>query len=197
MNQNRRLIKVAAIGQDRLGIINSVAGEVKRHDGNIILLRSMLAAGEFSLILVASFHGEDLAGVQNCLKAFGNGSFGENFFVFAREITLESYAPQEETGSKYVMTIKGHDQEGIIDAMTLFLLLHSINSGCWHAEVTHYPFSGTEIFSAMFEINIREGIDMETFKAELEQFERDYDLQIDLEALSQVEPCEFAEAVLV
>lgn len=173
-----RLIKISGIGEDKLGIVYKIANVIKSNGGNILLQRSMEVAGEFAIAIVAAFDKDNPIGTQNVLQGFGAGSLGDNFIVFAREITIGSFVTQKQGGIKYVITISGDDQVGIVELITLLLLQNNLNLDSMEAEVTYRPFQGTKTFSAVFEVTIPEGFDMGAFEAELAQFEKNTDLTI-------------------
>ena len=173
-----RLIKISGIGQDRPGIVNGIARTIASNGGNIILQRSMKVAGEFAITVVASFDKDNVNGAQHVMQGFGDGALGDNFIVFAREITIDSFASQTSGGTKYIVNIYGDDQMGIVESMTLLLLQNNLNLDFMESEVTYRPFQGTKTFSSLFEITVPEGFDMDTFSAELDQFETNYDLTV-------------------
>lgn len=179
LDENRFMfIKVSGIGRDRLGIVYKIAKVIRRNGGNIYLQRSMQVAGEFAVTVIASFDRENLSGMHNVLRLFEQDALGEEFIIFARQIGMNSFAPQNQDGTKYVVTVSGDDQIGIVESMTLILLQNSINLDSMESEVSYRPFQGTPTFSAMFEITVPGGFDMSAFSSELEQFERNTDLTI-------------------
>jgi len=173
-----RFSKISGIGQDRPGIVYRMARIIKKNGGNIFLQRSMKVAGEFAITVIASFERENESGLMNVLQAFAQNAMGENFIVSAREIEMNSYAPQNQGGTKYVVTVSGDDRMGIVEAMTLLLLQNNINLDSMESEISYRPFQGTPTFSSMFEITIPDGFDIDAFSSELEQFEMDTDLTI-------------------
>lgn len=177
-HDEKRFIKVSGIGPDQPGIVYKVARVIRKNAGNIYLQRSMQVAGDFALTLIASFGAENSGGLRNVLAAFGQDALGDDFKLFAREIDMNSFARQNEGGAKYVVTIAGDDQAGIVESMALILFQNNLNLIFFESEVAYRPFQGTPTFSAMFEIAVPDGFDMETFSAELEQFEKNTDLTI-------------------
>lgn len=177
-HEQNRFIKVSGIGRDRLGIVYRIAKVIRSNGGNIFLQRSMQVAGEFALTVIAAFDKENLSGTQKVLQGFGPDALGVDFIVFAREIKMSSFATQDEGGAKYVVTIAGDDQTGIVESMTLLLLQNNLNLTLMESEVSHRPFQGTPTFSSKFEITVPAGFDMATFVEELEQYEKNTDLTI-------------------
>jgi glycine cleavage system regulatory protein len=173
-----RFLKASGSGRDRPGIVYRIAKTIRKHGGNIILQRSMKVAGDFAITVIASFDRENASGLRNALQAFAQGVLGEDFSLSACEIELNSFAPLNQGGRKYVVTVSGDDRMGIIESMTLLLFQNSINLDSMESEVSYRPFQGTPTFSSMFEITIPGGFDMEAFSSELEQFERNTDLTI-------------------
>ncbi|MBV9958238.1 MAG: hypothetical protein JO360_07450 [Acidobacteria bacterium] len=180
-HDENRFIKISGIGQDRLGIVYKMAKVIRKNNGSIILQRSMQVAGEFAVTIIASFDKDNLSGLQNVLTFFESGTFGENFIVLGREITLSNTAPQDQRGTKYVVNIAGLDQRGIVESMTLILIQNGLNLISMYSEVSFQPFTGTPTFSSIFEIIVPEGYDMEIFSAEIDQFAKDIDLRITIE----------------
>jgi glycine cleavage system regulatory protein len=177
-HEQNRYVKVSGIGQDRLGIVYKIAKVIRNNGGNIFLQRSMQVAGEFAVIVIAAFARENLSGAQKVLESFKRDSLGDDFIVFARKIKPDSIAPQEEGGTKYVVTVTGDDQTGIVEAMTLLLFQNNLNLNLMESEVSHRPFQGTPIFSSKFEITVPDEFDMAAFVDELEQYEKNTDLTI-------------------
>ena len=177
-HEQNRFIKVSGIGRDRLGIVYKIATVIRRNGGNIFLQRSMQVAGEFAVTVIAAFDKENLSGMLKVLESFGPGALGDDFIVFTREIKPDNIAPQDEGGTKYVVTVAGDDQTGIVESMTLLLFQNNLNLILMESEVSHRPFQGTPTFSSKFEITIPDEFDIAAFVEELEQYEKNTDLTI-------------------
>jgi glycine cleavage system regulatory protein len=173
-----RFLKISGIGRDRLGIVYRIAKTIRKNGGNILLQRSMKVAGEFAVTVIASFERENAGRLPSVAQAFTSGALGDNFFVSACEIELSNFAPQQQGGTKYVLIVTGDDRMGIVETVTLLLLQNNINLDSVECEVSYRPFQGTPTFSAIFEITIPEGFDMQAFLSELEQLEMNTDLTI-------------------
>lgn len=177
-HEQYRYIKVSGIGQDRVGLVYRIAKVIRKHEGNIVLQRSMQGAGEFAVTFIASFDRENLDGMSRVVDSFGRDALGDDFIVFARGIKPDCFAAHDGGGAKYVVTVSGDDQAGIVESMTLLLFQNNLNLILMESEVSHRPFQGTPIFSSKFEITVPGGFDMDAFVQELEQYEKTTDLTI-------------------
>jgi glycine cleavage system regulatory protein/CheY-like chemotaxis protein len=177
-HEQQRFIKVSGIGRDQPGISYRIAKMIRRNGGNILLQRSMQVAGEFALTVIASFDKENQAGQLKVLQSVGKDVLADDFIVFAREIEMSSFAPKDEGGTKYVVTVAGDDQAGIVESITLLLLQNNLNLTSMESEVAARPFQGTPTFSSKFDITVPDEFDMDAFIEEIEQLEKHTDLTI-------------------
>jgi len=162
-----RYLKVSGIGRDRVGIVHKVANVISSHGGNIILQQTMRVAGDFGLILIATFKKDDQEGLEKTIESLKGDVIGEEFVLLPRETSSRTFAEQVEGGIPYFIDVYGLDQTGIVQAITLILFQFGINLESMSAEVLHDPFSGTKRFSARFSIMVPPDLDMEGFEAEL------------------------------
>lgn len=169
VTSNSRLVKISGIGDDRLGIVHAIADVIHQNRGNIILQRSSVVAGDFSITVVAAFAPDDGRGIQNTLAALHRDAFGATFSLFPREITLSNFAPRRDDGVTYVITVSGLDSEGLIAELTVYLLRKNINLDSMDYEVAFDPESGTQRFLSTFEITVSPGLKIDLLEAELKR----------------------------
>jgi|SRR3954468_7963302 len=179
-DQGQQLAKISGIGEDRPGIVFRIATTIAKHRGNILLQRSMQVAGEYAIVIVASFDAAD-ANIDALRHDLGGNTIGENFVTLIRRVDLSSFNPPSADGKRYVITATGADRMGIVESVTLFLLKWNLNLDAMESEVSHFPFEGTPTFKSTFEVTIPPAFNMVAFTAALKEFERNSDLVIEIE----------------
>jgi len=125
MDQEKRIVTLSAIGIDSPGLVSKIATEIFRLQGNILDVEESCRRGLFSIFLMIDF--SDSRHSLDDLKAALNAIEGET----GLKIIVESPALQEKgdapASEKYMVTILGLDQPGIMAKVSTFFHKYNIN----------------------------------------------------------------------
>src|SRR5207302_9069509 len=110
------------IGNDRTGLVRSLAGIVAAHGGNWLESRMCRLGGQFAGILRIHVPAENQAALTSALKALH--SQGLNVVVHADPDPAETGAGE---GKITALTLLGHDHPGIVRDITSALARHGVN----------------------------------------------------------------------
>lgn len=125
MGKKERILTLSAIGIDAPGLVSRIATEIFRLQGNIIDVEENCRRGLFSIFLMIDFSasGHSLDGLRAGLKAIEEQT--------GLRIIVEKPDPAEKgeaaVSEKYVVTILGLDQPGIMAKVSTFFHRYNIN----------------------------------------------------------------------
>ena len=125
MGKRARILTLSAIGIDSPGLVSKIATEIFRLQGNIIDVEENCRRGLFSIFLMIDFSvsRHSLDELRAALKAI-EGRTG-------LKIIVEKPGPAEKgdaaVSEKYVVTILGLDQPGIMAKVSTFFHKYNIN----------------------------------------------------------------------
>src|SRR6202171_243655 len=111
---------VAAMGQDRPGIVPAVSDALFELGGNVEDVSTSILRGHFALMLVVATPDEvDLRGVEGALDPLAK--------VGITVAAWEIHGVLDNTEATHVMTVYGRDRPGIVRAVARALAEHSVN----------------------------------------------------------------------
>lgn len=131
-------VVITLLVPDRIGILSEITGTVTDLGADIESISQTVVAGYFTVTLVALFPTEDgLAPIDDSIRK----RFGGDTSV----IGVVPYTPPAvsiSAGERYVVTLMGPDQPGILKTATTFLASRRININDWYLmlsppDVTH------------------------------------------------------------
>jgi glycine cleavage system transcriptional repressor len=117
---------------DRVGILRDITSAVTDAGGNIDGISQTVVSGFFTVILTASFAGEqDVVALRQSIE--GNFKAGEVVVVVRphREGTPEVVSG----GRRYMLTLMGTDRPGVLKTVTGFLADRGINIEDWDMQL--------------------------------------------------------------
>lgn len=162
---------ITIVGDDRPGIVESLAAVVADHHGNWLSSSMSNLAGQFAGIIEISVGREqrdvlaaaigELPGLQ-VHSVVGDGS------------TEVSDLPLAE------LEVVGVDQPGIVLRLTELLKNEGVNLLQFASWTEPAPNSGDELFRAVAEFTLPETLDLDGLKAKLEEMAEDLGVDIEL-----------------
>lgn len=161
-----KLLCMTVIGQDRPGLVESVASLVVEHGGNWLESRMSRLGGQFAGILRVEIPEEGE-------PAFASGL--ERLRGRGLSIVVQPDRPQEEAGpSKFTrLEIVGQDRPGIVREITRALASYGVNLEELHTECASAAMSGETLFRAAADLRIPEDCDLAGLRQELEKIAAD------------------------
>lgn len=158
------------VGDDRAGLVQTVADAVAAHGGN--WERSELAelAGAFAGIVLVSVPDDRLDDLTRDLQGLDG----------LLHITPHTGAsgPAEEAGEPFVFTVLGNDHPGIVRDVTRALARRGLSIDRFTSRTLDAPMSGGTLFEASVSVRAAAGADLAAATAELEQLAGE--IQVDL-----------------
>jgi glycine cleavage system regulatory protein len=148
------------IGNDRTGLVESVARIVAEHDGNWLESRMCRLGGDFAGILRIHVPAARRAALEKTLAAIKDLSI----VVRADEATTAGVTQQLAT-----LEVFGQDRPGIVREFTGALASQGVNVEELATECTSAPMSGEPIFKATAKLSIPAGVPMGTLRQSLEK----------------------------
>jgi glycine cleavage system transcriptional repressor len=173
----KRYIVLSGGGEDRVGIVNKIAGGIASVGGNIELQRAAKLAGEFALIMLVSVD-EDQIEIDAAVERLTQLST-EDFPVAVRkafDIDEESL----ENALEVELTAEGADQPGIIDSVTLFLVQQNISITTMDYDVANAPMTGTGLLQMRARLSVPGNVDLSQIENDLSDLEWDLGIRISI-----------------
>ncbi|MGD9548362.1 MAG: glycine cleavage system protein R [Candidatus Krumholzibacteriia bacterium] len=163
---------ITIVGDDRPGIVESLAAVVADHGGNWLSSSLSDLAGQFAGIIevaVDDSRCDDLAAAIGALPGLQVHS-------------VKGRAASEPSGeSMATLDVVGVDQPGIVRRLTLLLKNNGVNLLQFASWTESAPNSGDELFRAVAEFELTEAVDLDSLSAGLEDLADDMALEIELE----------------
>ena len=114
---------VSILIADRVGILSAITAGVTDLGANIEGISQTVVQGYFTVIMTAAF--PQAAGEEDIRRAIQNRFQRDEVSVLVRPYTPQARVPVE--GDRYILTMSGNDQPGILKALTAYLAEKKIN----------------------------------------------------------------------
>jgi glycine cleavage system regulatory protein len=164
------------IGEDRPGLVESVATIVAEQGGNWLESRMSHLGGQFAGILRV----EVTAGKQSALVAALNALESRGL----RVVVHPDQAPTAPTtGPVSLLEIVGQDRPGIVRQISHALAAHGVNVEELHTECASAAMSGETMFKARAKLSIPPSCKVAELRHELEKIAGDLIVEISLAEL--------------
>ncbi len=166
---------MTVIGEDRPGLVDSLAKLIAEHDGNWLESRMSHLCGQFAGILrveVAEAKAERLKDALMALEESG-----------LRLVIASDSVAGAAAGSTRGMRLElmGQDRPGIVRDISQALADKEVNVEEFQTECVSAPMSGESLFKAEALLKIPEELSLEELKGELERIAADLMVDIVLE----------------
>jgi len=162
------------LGQDRPGLVDSIAQAVAQHNGNWVESRMAHLAGQFAGILRVEVDADQAEALKTALGSLAEGGLQSTIHADASEsVTTEKTVVQ--------LSLVGQDHPGIVREISRVLATHGVNVEALQTECTRAANTGQSLFQAQAQLRLPEGISAETLRTALEQVASDMMVDISLE----------------
>lgn len=171
---------ITVIGEDRPGLVSSLADVVAEHEGS--WGRSQLAqlAGKFAGIVTVDVPDANapaltealgrLEGLETSVQAAGGGA---------------AEAVEEEAGTTFHLDLVGHDHSGIVQQITGVLAEHGVSVEALDTRVVPAPQAGGDLFEARTAFRAPADADVEALKQALEELAQELQVDVTFDAADQ------------
>jgi glycine cleavage system regulatory protein len=169
---------MTVIGQDRPGLVESVATLVAEHGGNWLESRMSRLGGQFAGILRVEVRGDNeptlVAGLKN---------------LESRGLTVVVHPDQTKVlpspARQSVLDIVGQDRPGIVREISRALAGFGVNVEELQTECASAAMSGETLFKAHARLSIPESCDTAQIRQQLERIAADLIVEISLAELPE------------
>jgi glycine cleavage system regulatory protein len=175
------LLVMTVIGQDRPGLVDSVADLVASHGGNWLESRMSRLGGQFAGILRVEVPAEKEQGLVANLKALGP----RGLIVVVHSDQRQSEPPP---GRLRTLEIVGQDRPGIVRQISHALASHGVNVEELRTECASAAMTGETLFKARAKLRVPESADVEKIRQNLERIASDLIVEISFAELEADEP---------
>jgi glycine cleavage system regulatory protein len=169
---------MTVIGQDRPGLVDSVAGVVADQGGNWLESRMSRLGGQFAGILRVQILAEKEDALVQSLKQLQSKGL---------TIVVHSDRPQPEESEQAptCLEIVGQDRPGIVHQISHALAAHGVNVEELNTECSSAAMSGETLFRAVAKLKIPSSCKLGELKRELEQIAEDLIVDVTLRELAR------------
>jgi glycine cleavage system regulatory protein len=167
---------MTVIGQDRPGLVESVAALVAEHGGNWLESRMSRLGGQFAGILRVEVPSENEAPLVAALKKLD--ALGLTVVVHPDQPGATA-APARQRA----LDIVGQDRPGIVREISRALASFGVNVEELHTECASAAMSGETLFKARARLSLPESCDAAQVRQQLERIAADLIVEISLEEL--------------
>ena len=164
---------MTVIGNDRPGLVDSVASIVAGHGGNWLASRMSRLGGQFAGIVQVDVPSQNAQSLTDALKA-----------LHARGLTVvvHSDQPQSATARQTnTLEIVGQDRPGIVREISHTLAEFGVNVEELHTECSSAAMSGETLFKARAVLSIPPSCNVPELRQKLERIAADLIVEISLD----------------
>jgi glycine cleavage system regulatory protein len=162
------------LGQDRPGLIDSIAQIVAEHGGNWVESRMAHLAGQFAGILRVEVAAEQAEPLTTALKNLAGAGL-ESVVQSDLAVPIDSLPPPVQ------LSLVGQDRPGIIREISQVLAAHGVNVEELNTECTNAPNTGQALFRANARLRLPGHISALELREALEQVAADMMVVVTLE----------------
>ena len=172
----QRSLVMTVIGEDRPGLVDSVASLVTHYGGNWLESRMSRLGGQFAGIVHVEVPAEKEHPLIHALK---------NLDAQGLQVVMHADQPKSAAASRPVsmLEIVGQDRPGIVRQISHALAGFGVNVEELHTECSSAAMSGETLFKARAKLSIPETCDASKLRQELEKIAADLIVEISLEPL--------------
>jgi glycine cleavage system regulatory protein len=163
---------LTVIGDDKPGLVESLAKTIAAHSGNWLESNMSQLAGKFAGILRVSVADDDRDALIQALKSMPNGL----------KLIIEQAASPRTVGAPVAVQIHlvANDRPGIIKEIAQALAAMGINVESLITTCAPAPMTSSELFTATAILNIPPTLEIDHLKQELEKLADDMIVEIEI-----------------
>jgi glycine cleavage system regulatory protein len=165
---------MTVIGEDRPGLVDSVASIVAEYGGNWLESRMSRLGGQFAGIVQVEVPADKEPSLAKALKSLD-----------ARGLTVVVHSDQRKPAAARtnILEIVGQDRPGIVREISHTLAEFDVNVEELHTELASAAMSGETLFKARAVLSIPASCNVEQLRQKLERIAADLIVEISFEKL--------------
>jgi glycine cleavage system transcriptional repressor len=173
---------LTAVGPDKVGLVEKIAGFVAERGCNIEDSRMAVFCGEFALILLISGESKKLVQVANAYHELGA--------LTGLNVLVKSPAARRsgEPSLPYRLTASCMDHPGVVLQLSGVLRSHGINIDSMETQTYAAPVSGTPIFRLEALLSVPTGININALREQFAGMERTENIDVELSLVTAAKP---------
>ncbi len=172
----QRALVMTVIGQDRPGLVDSVAGLIAGHGGNWLESRMSRLGGQFAGILRVEVPDQQVAPLTAALRALES----EGLAVVVYPDQPQAAPPPARLRR---LEIVGQDRPGIVRQISHALAGYGVNVEELHTECSSAAMSGETLFKASAKLSLPPNCDVSEVRRRLEKIAEDLIVDITFQEL--------------
>lgn len=154
---------LTAIGPDRPGLVNALAGFVSRRGGNIEDTRMAKLGGEFAVLMLVTGTSAALGELEQDQRAI------EAELGISCSFKPTHSAPQSPGARAYRLRISATDRPGIVEGLSQLLAARGVNVASLSSRVVHAPLTGTPLFELEADLELPAALVIAEFRRALDE----------------------------
>jgi len=162
------------LGQDRPGLVDSLAQVVADHGGNWVESRMAHLAGQFAGILRVEIDAQQADALSVAIQQLASAGL-------ETVVHPDRAQPVDQQQPILRLSLVGQDRPGIIREISHVLASHGVNVEELNTECTNAPNTGQALFRAEAQLRVPEHVSTESLSRALEQVASDLMVDITLE----------------
>ncbi|MGA0567594.1 glycine cleavage system protein R [Rathayibacter sp. KR2-224] len=161
---------LTVVGDDRAGLVQSLADAVSTHGGNWETSELAELAGAFAGIVLVSVPDARLDELRDALQGLDG----------LLRITVHGGAAAEPAGAgdRFTFSVLGNDRPGIVRDVTGILVRHGLTIDLFSSQTREAPMAGGVLFEARVAARVPEGVEASDVVDDLERLAGE--IQVDL-----------------
>ena len=165
---------ISIVADDRPGLVETLSGCVKQHNGNWLESRMALMAGKFAGIVKVEVADSQVDALTSDLKALNESGWT----VIVERSDNQSDA---ESGDTYQLSLVGNDRPGIVQDVSSRLAAQNVNVLDLSTHYESAAMSAEPLFKTQAKLFVPANIDIDDLKDSLENISND--LMVELSAV--------------
>ncbi|QDZ15337.1 glycine cleavage system protein R [Humibacter ginsenosidimutans] len=164
---------LTVVGDDRAGLVQSLADAVSTHGGNWETSELAELAGAFAGIVLVSVPDAQLDELRTALESLDG----------LLRVTVHGSGDQTDVrlGRRITFSVLGDDRPGIVRDITGILSGHSLTIDVFSSQTREAPMAGGMLFEASITARAPEGADLGAAIADLERLASEIQVDLTLE----------------
>lgn len=162
------------LGEDRPGLVDSIAQTVAAHNGNWVESRMARLAGQFAGILRVEVDVDQAEALTTAINLLSEGGLKSTVLADAAE-------PEASQKPAVHLSLVGQDRPGIVREISRVLATQGVNVEELNTEVTRAATTGQSLFQAEAQLRLPAGLSTETLRNALEEVAADLMVDLSLE----------------
>jgi glycine cleavage system transcriptional repressor len=175
-SNDKTYVVLTAVGPDRPGLVNEIAGAIHRAGANLEDSRMAILGGEFALLLLLGGPESAAVALEQAAGPLGDKLGLRLIFKRTARRPLGDFLP-------YRIRVSGFDRPGIVLLVSEILARRGVNVASLESRVTYAPLSGTPMFMLEAELQVPSEVALAELRRELSAQCDEENLDLSLEGV--------------